>query len=208
MKILNIDDPSFAEYGEVLDLDASDFVSYLHDKSQMPKEGNIYVRDDEDMARLKGVNEIKEKVYGLSDIEVGYCNGFNSLLNCMEYHACPEVDIAGDDLVLILGNKDDIVDGIIDSSTLKTFYVKKGTAVILYPYTLHFSPCKVDANGFRCVIILSDKTNMDLPFASKDKKLWKVNKWLYAHKDSNQANLGAYIGIKGENIKIEYKDAL
>ena len=206
MKILSIDDPLFALYGEKVDIETEEFVKYLHTSAKMPKEGNIYVRDDTNMSELKGAKEIKESVYGLSDIEIGYCNGFNSLLNCMEYHNCPEVDIAGDDLILILGNKEDIVDGMIDSSSLRAFYVKKGEAVCLYPYTFHFSPCKVNDNGFRSVIVLSDKTNMDLPYASSDKKLWKVNKWLYAHPDSPQAKLGAYIGIKGENIKIEYKD--
>lgn len=45
---------------------------------------------------------------------------------------------------------------------------------------------------------------MDLTDHPTDKTLWKINKWLLAHKDSKQASLGAYIGIVGENIKVEY----
>ena len=46
---------------------------------------------------------------------------------------------------------------------------------------------------------------MDLENKPKfDDKLWKVNKWLYAHKDTKEASNGAYIGIVGENIKVEY----
>ncbi len=204
MKIQNATDPEFSEYGSLLSVDTKEIVDYLKTKAKMPEENNIYVRDDKDMSSLKGMKEIKESVYGLSDIETGYCNGYNSLLNCMEYHACPEVDIAADDLILLLAKPSDIKDGILNSSDVKAFLVRRGEAVSLYPYTLHFSPCKLSDNGFRCAIILADKTNMDLTETPKDTKLWKVNKWLLAHKDSKQATLGAYVGIVGENIKVDY----
>ena len=204
MKIRSVTDPLFAKYGKVIELDTSEIVDSLHRHAKMPKEGNIYVRDDENMHLLRGISEIKEEAFGLSEIEVGYCNGYNSLLNCLEYHSCPEVDVAGDDLILLLANQDDVHDGLIDSKDVEAFLLKKGEAVILYPYTFHFSPCKLSDKGFRCLIVLGDKTNMDLEEAPKDKKLWKVNKWLYAHKDTVQAKNGAYIGIVGENIRVDF----
>ena len=204
MKIRNVTDPLFAKYGKVLDLDTSEIVSSLHNHAKMPESGNLYVRKDEDMALLRGISQIKEEAFGLGDVEVGYCNGYNSLLNCLEYHACPEVDVAGDDLVLLLANQDDVHDGVIDSKDVEAFLLKKGEAVVLYPYTFHFSPCKLSEEGFRCLIVLGDKTNMDLEETPKDKKLWKLNKWLFAHKDTIQAQNGAYIGIVGENIRVDF----
>ena len=204
MKIRSVTDPLFSKYGKVLNLDTSEMVAYLREHAKMPQDGNIYVRNDESMEVLRGISEVKEEIYGLGDIEVGYCNGYNSLLNCMEYHACPEVDVAGDDLVLLLANQDDVHDGLLDSKDVEAFLLKKGQAVCLYPYTFHFSPCKLSEEGFHCVIILGDKTNMDLEETPKDKKLWKVNKWLYAHKDTVQAKNGAYIGIVGENIRVDF----
>ena len=204
MKIRSVTDPLFSKYGKLLDLDTNEMVSYLHEHAKMPEEGNIYVRNDENMMVLRGISKVKEEIYGLGDIEVGYCNGYNSLLNCMEYHNCPEVDIAADDLILLLATQKDIHDGILDSGDVKAFLLKKGQAVVLSPYTLHFSPCKLSEDGFRCAIILTDKTNMDLPCKVNDKALWKVNKWLLAHKDSIQAKSGAYIGISGENIKVDF----
>lgn len=204
MKILSINDKEFSKYGKVLNIDTKEIVDYLHNKSKMPLKGNIYVRKDIDMDSLNGINEIKEKVYGFSDIEVGYCNGYNSLLNCLEYHACPEVDIAGDDLVLLLATQEDVKNEKINSSDIKAFLLKKGDCVILNPYIFHFSPCKLSDEGFKSAIILTNKTNMDLDFSFTDKTLWKLNKWLFAHKDSPQAKLGAYIGIDGENIEIKY----
>lgn len=205
MRTRSVADPLFAKYGRVLDLDASEMVSYLHRCAKMPQEGNLYVRDDENAGLLRGIGKIKEEIYGLGDIEVGYCNGFNSLLNCMEYHSCPEVDVAGDDLVLLLASQSDVHDGLLDSQDVEAFLLKKGQAVCLHPYTFHFSPCKLSESGFHCLIILGGKTNADLPEAPSNKKLWKVNKWLYAHKDSPQAKSGAYIGIIGENIRVDFQ---
>lgn len=204
MKIQNVSDEEFLKYGKIIDIDTCSIVTYLKEKATMPKEKNLYVRDDLKMHDLNGISSIKQDVFGLGDIEVGYCNGYNSLLNCLEYHSCPEVDIAGDDLVLLLARVEDVKDGKIKTEDIKAFLLKEGQAVILYPYTMHFSPCKLKDSGFRSAIILSDKTNMDLIKKPLDNKLWKVNKWLFAHKDSIQASLGAYIGIEGENIKVDY----
>ena len=205
MQIISVTDKEFAPYGRVVDVDTSEIVSYLKEKARMPEVGkNLYVRDDKEMHCLRGVKEIRETVFGMGDMEVGYCNGYNSLLNCMEYHACPEVDVAADDLVLLLALQSDSENGVLDSKRVKAFEVKKGEAIILYPYVFHFSPCKMSEEGFRCAVFLSDKTNMELTSKPKDRKLWMVNKWLLAHKDTTQAKEGAYIGIIGDNILVQW----
>ena len=199
-----IDSKEFSKYGYILEGDYSDIVNFLLEKSPMPEKNNLYVRDDIKMREVPSISKIKEVVFGLADIETGYCNGYNSKLNCLEYHASYEVDVAATDLVLLLATLDDVHDGMIDSKDVKAFYVKKGTCVVLNPFTFHFSPCKLSDDGFKCAIILPNGTNRDLTITPKDQKLWKENKWLYAHKESNQASLGAYIGIKGENTEIKY----
>lgn len=203
LKIQSIDSKDFLRYGYKLDGDFKDVEEYLEYKSIMPKENNIYVRDDELMHNLPSYNLVNEDIYGFGEMQIGYCNGFNSKLNCLEYHTCPEVDIPSTDLILLLAHIDDIKDGVINSEDVKAFYVKKGEAVVLNPYVLHYSPCKTNKDGFRCAIILGNGTNRDLNEIPKDKRLWKENKWLYAHKDTNEAKCGAYIGIIGENIEIE-----
>lgn len=191
------------KYGYFLNVDTSEIVSYLATKAEFPEVGNnLYVRDEKDFHLVKGIKEINEIVYGNADIEVGYCNGYNHLLNCMEYHTCPEVDIAYNDLILLLALKEEIVDGKLDSNKVEAFVLKKGEAFVLNPYVLHYSPCRIDDRGFRCGIILADKTNMDLTSKPIDEKLFKINKWLLAHKDAVEVNDGAYIGIIGENIDV------
>ena len=200
--MLNSTSKEFLEYGYKLEGDFSDLLEKLK-STPVPETGNIYVRDDESFHNCPSFLRIEEEIYGLNKAEIGYCNGNNKLLNCLEYHTCPEVDIALNDLILLLARPCDIKNGVIDSKDVKAFYIKAGEAVVLYPYTLHFSPCIVDNVPFRCQIILSDHTNEDLDVKPNDPKLWKRNKWLYAHKDTNQAKLGAYVGIIGENIEIK-----
>ncbi len=190
------------EYGYVLDHDFSDLIEYL-ETTPIPEFGNVYIRDDEKMHDLPGFKFLNEKIFGFNGMESGYCNGNNKRLNCLEFHACPEVDIALVDLVLLLALPSDIENGRIHSRKVKAFHIKKGEAVVLYPYVLHFSPCMENNVPFRCGIFLADGTNKDLEEKPSNRLLWKQNKWLLAHKDSNQASLGAYIGIDGENIEIQ-----
>ncbi len=204
MRILDVTNEEFRPYGEKLCIDTSEFVDYLIKKAKMPKEGNIYVRDELPMHTLKGEKSIAEAVYGCSPIQIGYCNGFNSRLNALEYHSCPEVDIAAEEQILLLALQSDIREGYIDSSKVKAFLLRKGDAVLLRPYIFHFSPCKRYSSGFHTAIILTNGTNSELKEKPLDKRLWMENKWLFAHKDSPQAKKGAYIGISGENILVPY----
>lgn len=199
-----IKDNSFSLYGKVIDLDTSTIVDYLINQTKMPIENNLYIAHDEKMYDLPIMRYIENKYFGQMEMQTGYCNGFNSKLNALEYHASIEIDIASNDSCLILGRQEDINDGKIFTKDLQIFKMNKGDAVILYPGTLHFSPCKLSDSGFKMAILLPKRTNLDLPYPSIDQKLFKINKWLYAHEESKQAKNGAYIGIIGENIEIKY----
>ena len=77
-------------------------------------------------------------------IQIGCCNGHNKKLNAVEYHRDSEVDIAVDDLILILGKQQDIEeDHTYDTSRMEAFLVPAGTAVEVYATTLHYAPCHV-----------------------------------------------------------------
>ena len=195
--MLSIYDKKFLKYGIPLKIDSTRIVKYLK-TIELPKEGNSYVASDEKFESIPEIKELGEKYYK-GNFEAGYCNGHNALLNCGEYHGCPEINIAAEDATLFLATQEDIVDGKIDSSKFEEVLLKKGEAILLNPFVLHFSPCRVGKDGFHVAVILSKGTNLDLLEKSDDPLLWKVNKWLLAHKESKQASLGAYIGITGEN---------
>ena len=106
---------------------------------------------------------------------------------------------------VILGHRWDILNGIIDSSKFKAFYLPKGTVTEVYATALHYTPCQVTDDGFGCIVALPEGTNTPLDTESKDKLLTAKNKWLLAHTE-NKAKIkqGAVAGITGENIFIHY----
>lgn len=202
-EIKTIRSPEFARYGAVLEGDFEDVVEYLTHSTDIPAQGNVYVANDPRLLSLASSDVIREREFGMLDMQAGYCNGKNSVLNCMEYHLTPEVDVAASRLVLLLGRCEDICEGAFDSSLCEAFVLERGDAVCLKSGTLHFSPCRALEEGFRCAIYLPTGTNLPLNGACGDPMLFKVNKWLLAHPDAPQAKQGAYVGIKGENLKIE-----
>ncbi|HHX37057.1 MAG TPA: DUF4867 family protein [Clostridiaceae bacterium] len=71
-----------------------------------------------------------------------------------------------------------------DASSLQGFLMEPGDAIELYPLTLHFCPCQVQTNGFGCIVILPEGTNLPLERPSGDRKLFRKNKWLVSHSDN------------------------
>ncbi|NMH71720.1 DUF4867 family protein [Bacillus sp. RO2] len=211
LSIFNIDDKEFLPFGRIVE--EYDFTSYLNymNETDIPKEGNVYMASIPEMEQRAPSGLIKEYFYGGMDIQVGYCNGVNSTLNGLEYHKSSEINVAGTDMVLLLGQVQDIVGNSFKSDNVTGFFVPKGKAVELYATTLHFAPCKLQDEGFKTVVILPKGTNEplneDLVRKSKeDQLLFMKNKWLLAHPDREVLmDKGAHPGIDGENIELFYK---
>ena len=67
---------------------------------------------------------------------------------------------------------------------------------------------RVAEGGFRCLVILEKGTNEALPSVNtsaegEEKLLWMRNKWLTCHPDSPQKGNGAFVGIRGENLRLK-----
>ena len=91
---------------------------------------------------------------------------------------------------------------------IKGFYLPAGVPVEIHPLVLHFAPCRVRQEGFRCLVVLEQGTNQPLaggvhPDApGEEALLWMTNKWMVCHPDSPQAAKGAHVGIRGENLQL------
>lgn len=208
-KIYSIFDDEFKDYGRVLDdYDFSEIIKYMDENTSVPSEGNIYVASCEDMEALKIKYKVQESIYGFMDIQIGYCNGNNSRLNALEYHKGSEVNVAVTDLVLFLARVFDM-DGLnLDTKNIKAFYVPKGMAVEIYSTTMHFAPCKVRDEGFKCVVILPKGTNTPIikegEGVNEERLLFMKNKWIIAHKDRQDLiDLGVYKGLLGINYELK-----
>lgn len=208
MKIQSVSDDAFRTYGRVVDgYDYKLLLERLEDTTPKPADSVIYVPSDAGLEDTPAYAQLRDNCYGGMPIQIGYCNGTNTKLNCFEYHRDSEIDIAADDAILLVARQQDIIDGRIDSSKTEAFLCPKGTAVELYATTLHYAPCSArKGEGFRVVIVLPKGTNEDAPEIKvtndNDKYLWARNKWLIAHPDSAEAADGAQSGITGENVDI------
>lgn len=198
------DEKAFAPYGKVVSgYDFTALVDYLNQHAPLPAQGNLYVADDA-QAHLSVIGELSEALYGGMPLESGYCNGYNVMLDGLEFHRGSEVDVAATDCILLLARIFEIEQGKLDAKHVRAFYVPKGIAVELYGTTLHFSPCRVTDQGFKVGVILPAGTNT--PLAEKDPRepmLRMRNKWLLAHEDCGRLiDTGAYPGIYGENYRV------
>ena len=205
MTVRKVTDPAFKAYGRIIT--GYDFSGLLKAMEQTPlPEDVIYIPSLPEMEALPAAKELENGIYGQMPIQIGCCNGHNKKLNAVEYHRDSEVDIAVDDLILILGKQQDIEeDHTYDTSRMEAFLVPAGTAVEVYATTLHYAPCHVKDEGFRCVIVLPRDTNLDMePVEVKDPEdrlLFARNKWLIGHAQGGLPE-GVFIGLKGENLSV------
>lgn len=205
MEIQKVTDISFQKYGKLVrEMDCS---KLLKEMKHTPMPNDVtYVPSMKRLEDLEVAEEFQNHMYGGLPIQIRYCNGHNETLNAVEYHRCSEIDVAVDDIILLLGRQQDIKeDFTYDTSLMEAFYVPAGTAVELYATTLHYAPCGVNGNGFRCVIILPRDTNTEItfPLAGKDEDILMAtkNKWLIAHEEAKIE--GAFCGLRGENITLK-----
>ncbi len=208
MKIFSVMDEEFKPYGKVLEGYNTDaLLKALDEKTPLP-EAVEYVMSEAALEYTDIFGALQNNAYGGMPIQIGYCNGHNTKLNCLEYHRDSELNIGSTDFILLLAKADDIVDGKLDTSKVKAFLAKKGQVVEVYETTLHYAPCSAKkGDGFKVVIVLPKGTNGVAPklasINEEDKWLTACNKWLLAHAESAEAGDGAYVGLTGENIDIE-----
>ena len=212
LTIYPITDIRFSKYGRVLE--ATPFLryfDYLENHTQMPDVNNTYIEHDPNLQMFLNDHTLFNRIFPQQTLQLGYVNGHNTKLNALEYHRSNEVNLALTPMVIFLGLTSDIHQLSYDSSKLDVFYVPARTVFEMLNTTLHFSPCKVDDVGFKCGVVLPYGTNMafqkvENKKTDEDHLLFKTNKWLLAHPE-HQAfiALGAFVGITGPNLEIQYK---
>ncbi len=205
MEIKKVTESSFAKYGRVLkNIDFSDFLKALR---QTPlTDSVVYEPSEPSLEALPVFEELQDQVYGEMPIQIGYCNGKNDRLNALEYHRGSEINIAADDVILLLGWLPDVTeDFTYDTSKVEAFLLPKGSAVELYGTTLHYAPCSVNGNSFRVAIVLPEETNFPLKTEHPQGEaalLTARNKWLIGHPEGG-LEAGTHLGLIGENIQIK-----
>lgn len=213
IKFYSIYDEKFKTYGRVINNNFFELIEYMENNTKIPDVGNVYIPSIEELEKMNSAKIIKNELFGEMEIQIGYCNGKNSTFNGVEYHKGSEINIAVTDFVLILGHTWNIKNNQYDVKDSEMFYLKKGDAVEMYQTTLHLSPCKINDEGFKDIVILPKGTNTPLTnkikITTPDNEnclLLQKNKWVISHKEREPLiKQGAFPGIIGENIEILYK---
>ncbi len=208
MKLYSVFDPQFGPYGRIVDgmEGAAGPILEALAKTPLP-EGVDYVPEEPLLQGLPGADEIRDHCFGGMPVQLGWCNGHNTRLNCLEYHRDSEFNLGTEDFVLLLAKQSELADGMLDTGKVKAFWVPAGTLVEVYATTLHYAPCHLHPErGFRVLVALPKGTNTDKPDVpartAEDALLWARNKWLLAHADSPEAAQGAPVRLSGDNLDI------
>ena len=205
MTILSVFDKEFAPYGRVVE--GYPVQGILDALANTPcPDAVVYEPRIEALHQAADAEDIGTALYGGMPFQLGYCNGHNTKLNCLEWHRDSEFNLGTEDFILLLAKQDEIVDGKLDVNKVKAFKAPAGVLVECYATTLHYAPCQASDKGFRVLIALPLNTNTDYRPVCKanvmDSMLWARNKWLIAHPETTEAAAGAYVGLVGENIDI------
>ena len=202
-------DKEFAVYGKVVEgYDFAPLLKALRENSGKPADCTIYVPSDPALEALAAYRLLSDHLFGGMPVQIGYCNGHNRKLNCLEYHRNSELNITDDGVVFLVAPLWKVRGGRIDTGEVEAFAAPAKTAVLLYETTLHYAPVTAPGGeGFRVAVVLPRGTNTEKPAAGlqlcEDRLLSARNKWLIAHPDSDEAKNGAFAGLTGDNITIE-----
>ena len=165
MKIYSVNDPEFKPYGRVVTGLEAAKAEILQALATTPlPEATDYVAEEPVLQELPAMVDVSEHLFGGMPVQLGWCNGHNTKLNCLEYHRDSEFNLGTEDFILLLAKMDDITDGKLDTAKVKAFRAPAGTLVEVYATTLHYAPCHVDqAKGFRVLVALPQGTNTAKP---------------------------------------------
>ena len=208
MIIHSVFDPAFKPYGQIvtgLEETVQELVTALAATPQGP--AVEYVPTDPALQELPAAVEVSEHCFGGMPVQLGWCNGHNTKLNCLEYHRDSEFNLGTEDFILLLARQEEIEGGLLDTEKVRAFKVPAGVLVEVYATTLHYAPCHCDpAKGFRVLVALPRGTNGPrpeiTPHNGEDRMLWACNKWLLARPESPEAADGAWAGLTGANLDL------
>ncbi len=208
LPILSVYDSEFKKYGNVLEgFDFAELFDVCESISPKPTDMFTYSASVPELEALSVTTELQNHIFGGMPIQVGYCNGSNYTLNCLEYHRSSELNIALNSVILLLGCVSEMEDFKFDTAKVKAFEVPSGVGVELYGTTLHYAPCSAESDGYRVICVLPRGTNGDRPemenSSKEDELCTGTNKWIIAHKDAPEAQNGVYVGLYGENITLK-----
>jgi hypothetical protein len=211
LRLFDLGSSRVRKYGRrVMDVDFGEAVEYLRTKTTIPEQGHYYTPAFAPLEAMKLKEAASRLCYAHMPVQIGYCNGKNTLLGGLEYHKGTEICVAVTDTVLFLGSLVDM-DGIsFHSRDVEALYLAEGDAFEMWPTTMHFCPCHTTKKnpGFKTIVLLPEGTNYEvkgmtaLP-SGEGRLMWRRNEWQMVHPENTKGVAqGNYPGLTGENYDL------
>ncbi len=214
LPVYHVTDRQFIDYGRLcrpLESESLDALSAITKELCPASSSVMYLPSIADIEDHDALSSLSDGYFGGMEIQVGCCWGKNRNMNGMEYHKSSELILTFDDIALFVGRRQDICESGWDSSLAEVFFIPAGSLVEIYITTLHLAPAGIYDAEFHTLIILPKGTNYSLPSEViynpevddwEKQYLFRKNKWMMAHPDSPSVQLGARIGITGNNLSL------
>ena len=107
MKIYSVTDPEFKPYGKILEgFDTAELCAAM-EAIPLP-DGTAYEPGIDSLETCKVFADFRDRAYGGMPIQLGMCWGYNTKLNCLEYHRDSEFNLGTEDFILLLAKQDEI----------------------------------------------------------------------------------------------------
>ena len=166
MKIYSIFDPEFQPYGKVLQsYDTQSLISAMR-TIPMPESGTAYQPSISALEESGILDAMQNRAYSGMPVQIGMCWGYNTKLNCLEYHRDSETNAGEQDFILLLAKEDEIEDGMLDTAKVKAFRIPAGVAVEGYGTTRRQRPASASPSSCRRA-----QTRKSLRLSRKMKKI-------------------------------------
>ncbi len=205
MNIQSCKSSNFGRYARLISgYDIDNFITHFTSVTRVPESGFEYFPSIEELEGHPVFNDLQNNFFGGQYIQLGYCNGFNTKLDSVEYHKCSEICITAKETVFVLGSYHDMKGGTYDTGKMEAFFVPSNSMMEIYPYTLHYAPCDGhNGQGFQVAVALTKGTCTSIKvkktiLSEEDHLLVSNNKWIMTHPEAANPEEGALTLLKGD----------
>jgi hypothetical protein len=169
--VYSVEDPRIVSYGRIVKgYDIHHGSPIWRTSTPIPSEGNVYLPSVKEMEQQPVCTAVSDSLYGGMPIQIGYCNGRNTTYNGFEYHKGSEINVAVTDFMLVLGHLMRSMICRMMFHRRKYSLSKRVLSLEMYSTTLHLSPCRVNEEGFKDIIVLPRGTNTPLEEEEESRK--------------------------------------
>ena len=125
MEIRSVFDPAFKPYGRVVEGYPVDGLLAALKTTPLP-DAVAYTPREEALHAAADAQAVGEALFGGMPFQLGWCNGHNTRLNCLEYHRDSEFNLGTEAFILLLAKQDEMENGVLDTAKVRAFRVPAG----------------------------------------------------------------------------------